>query len=352
MTVEQQIVLKLIRKAIDSSFSWLIDVNSDWKAVVEFALKQGVVGISFDSFQQIRESIDQKYHPNELELMAWFGYTNILEKKYEAHKVAIDKLASFYQQHDIKMMLLKGDGLSLYWPVPKHRPSGDMDIYLFGDWEKADKLVSDKLGIQVDEGHEHHTCFTFEGESIENHYDFINIKHNKSAVWIEAKLKELAGTSSYPSADFNAIFLIRHLGQHFAGEEVTLRQVLDWGFFMRSENKNVNWKEIIPFLKKMEIYDFFCIINSICVKYLGFKEYEFPDVSSDEALVERVMEDILNPEFEGDVPRDNKLKAIAFKTRRFFANGWKRKLVFKEGILNQFWHGSIAHLRHWDTIED
>lgn len=352
MKIEQTIIIHLIRKAIDPSFSCLIEEKIDWRTVVDIALKQSVVGITFDSYQNIREVIDSKYAPNELSVMAWYGYTNLLEKKYEAHKIAIDKLSSFYQQYGIKMMLLKGYGLSQYWPFPRHRPSGDMDIYLFGDWEKADKLVSDKLGIHVDEGYEHHTCFAFNGESIENHYDFINTKHNKSAVWIEAKLKEVAGTSSYPSADFNAIFLIRHLGQHFAGEEVTLRQILDWGFFMRAENKNVNWKEIIPFLKKMEIYDFFCIINSICVKYLGFKEYEFPDVSADEALIERVMEDILNPEFEGDVPRDNKLKAIAFKTRRFFANGWKRKLVYKEGLLSQFWHGSIAHLRHWDTIED
>lgn len=52
------------------------------------------------------ESIDPKYAPNELAVMAWFGYTNILEKKYQKHKIAIDKLASFYQQNDIRMVLL------------------------------------------------------------------------------------------------------------------------------------------------------------------------------------------------------------------------------------------------------
>lgn len=305
--------------------SWFIEEKVDWQDVIDFSLKQGVAGITFDSYQRMGESIDPKYGPNELTVMAWFGYTNILEKKYQKHKIAIDKLASFYQQNDIRMVLLKGFGLSQYWPVPKHRLSGDMDIYLFGDWQKADELVSDKLGLLVDEGHEHHTCFTFEGERIENHYDFINTKSNKSAIWIETKLKELSAqfrdsAISLPSADFNAIFLVRHLGQHFAGVEATLRQVLDWGLFMRAENENVNWEKIIPFLKKMEIYDFFSIINSICVKYLGFKESEFPDVSDNDALVYRVIEDILQPEFEGDVPRDNKLKAIAFNTRRFFAN--------------------------------
>lgn len=113
--------------------SWFIEEKVDWQDVIDFSLKQGVAGITFDSYQQMGESIDPKYAPNELAVMAWFGYTNILEKKYQKHKIAIDKLASFYQQNDIRMVLLKGFGLSQYWPVPKHRLSGDMDIYLFGD---------------------------------------------------------------------------------------------------------------------------------------------------------------------------------------------------------------------------
>lgn len=285
--------------------------------------------------------------------MSWFGYNNMLEKKYEKHKIAIDKLASFYQQNDVKMLLLKGYGLSQYWPVPKHRPSGDMDIYLFGDWKRADKLIADKLGIQVDAGHEHHTCFTFDRESIENHYDFINTKASQSAVWIEAKLKELIDSSLYPSADFNAIFLMRHLGQHFAGVEATLRQVLDWGFFMRAENEKVHWNEIISFLKKMGIYDFFCCINSVCVDYLGFKNNYFPNLSDNRALVNRVLEDILSPEFSDEKPCGNyKINIILFKIKRFFANSCKRKLIYKEGMASQLWHGSIAHLKRWNTIED
>lgn len=55
MTVVQQIVLKLIRKAIDPSYYWFIDKRADWKTVVDFALKQGVVGITFDAYKEIRD---------------------------------------------------------------------------------------------------------------------------------------------------------------------------------------------------------------------------------------------------------------------------------------------------------
>lgn len=62
------------------------------------------------------------------------------------------------------MMVLKGYGLSKNYPVPNHRPCGDMDIYLFGDQEKADKLIAEELGIKIDNSHHHHTVFQFQGD--------------------------------------------------------------------------------------------------------------------------------------------------------------------------------------------
>lgn len=136
--------------------------------------------------------------------------------------------------------MLKRYGLSLNWPILSHRLVGDVDIYLWNDndnsvpvWKRGDELIEKELGIKVEDGHEHHTVFQFEGMTVENHYDIINTKGHRSSVWIEEKLKVLAtlcqqsmvdGQQIYlPSANFNAIFLIRHLGQHFAGGKVTLR---------------------------------------------------------------------------------------------------------------------------------
>lgn len=51
MTKEQNIILTLIRKAIDPSFFWFIEEQVDWKTAIGFSLKQGVAGITFDSYQ-------------------------------------------------------------------------------------------------------------------------------------------------------------------------------------------------------------------------------------------------------------------------------------------------------------
>ena len=358
MTKEQEILLALIRAVVRGVYEGAHGTEVCWANVMEEATKQSVQGLCFDAF----ERMPKECRPDKKTLLEWLGRVVPLERLYQNHFKAIDALSCFYRHYGIKMMLLKGYGLSLYWPKPNHRPAGDMDIYLGGDWRKADQLVSEQLGIKVDDGHEHHTCFFFQGTSVENHYDFVNTKINESAKELEALFKRLAmfdkplamgeGVIYLPSPTLNAIFLIRHLGQHFASAEATLRQLLDWGFFMRHESGNVDWELVTSTLRRVGIYRFFQQINAVCVDYLGFSETSFPKIEREPALEKRIVEDILSPEFCEVKPAGNTLRVVWFKTRRFFANRWKRELVFREGIWRQLWYGSIAHLRRFDTIKD
>ena len=358
MTVEQKIVLSLIEIAVRSSPADLIKEDLNWKKVIDFATRQGVQGVCFDAL----ELLPAEHRPDIAILMDWFGQMVCLERLYESNRKAIDALSCFYQQNGVMMMLLKGYGLSLYWPKRNHRPVGDMDIYLGSCWQEADKLINEKLGIRIDDGHEHHTCFTFQGVSVENHYDIVNTKVNESSRELEVLFKRIAtfdkplkmekGVIYLPSPTLNAIFLIRHLGQHFAGAEATLRQLLDWGFFMQHEHENVDWELVVSTLKKVGIYRFFQQINAICVDYLGFSESSFPQIEREATLERRIIEDILSPEFGKEKPKGNTLQVICFKTMRFFANRWKRELVYREGIWSQLWYGSIAHIRRYNTIKD
>ena len=358
MTPQQETILSLIRTIVGGAYDASMTRGIDWARVREEATKQGVQGLCFDALQLLPAEL----RPDKKILLEWLGQVAFLERLYEKHKLAIDALSLFYQQHDIKMMMLKGYGLSLYWPKPKHRPVGDLDIYLGEKWQVADQMVSEKLGIKIDDGHEHHTCFCFQGTSVENHYDFVNTKANKSSRDLEAVFKKLAvfdmpmtldrGVVYLPSPTLNAIFLIRHLGQHFAGAEATLRQLLDWAFFMQHESENVDWNLVYSTLRKVGGYRLFHQINAICVDYLGFSESSFPKIERDNALERRIIEDICAPEFNETKPDGNTIQVIWFKTRRFFANRWKRRLVYRDGLWSQLWYGSIAHLRRFRTIKD
>ena len=121
---------------------------------------------------------------------------------------------------------------------------------------------------------------------------------------------------------------------------------------MQHEHEKVDWEFVYSTLKSVGIYRLFQQINAICVDYLGFAESSFPQIEREVALERRIIEDILSPEFCEEKPEGNTLQVICFKTRRFFANRWKRELVYREGIWSQLWHGTIAHLRRYNTIKD
>ncbi len=261
------------------------------------------------------------------------------------------------------MMLMKGLGLSFDYPVPNHRPCGDADIYLYGDLEKGDKLIQDIFGVYIDRSQHKHTVFQLEDATIENHFDFINYHKYRSTKQLNDWLKNDCRTESQmskdflanvylPSGNFNAIFLIRHAASHFAAEQITLRHLLDWAFFVEKHHEEVDWDWQWKVCKEQNMHQFLLAINIICVRYLGFDASLFR-TGGDAELTERVLQEILQPEFQEENPK-GMLPYIMSRGRRWWANRWanrwKHKIVYPEGMMATFMSQVSAHLMKPATI--
>lgn len=370
MTQIDRILLSLIKCAVRGyCVENQLDNSIAWNSVFALANQQAIPVLIADGLQAYL-SVHPEAKPfanesaaNKQKRMQWLGQVMAYERLYAKHEKAMADLTRLYASRDIQMMVLKGYGLSLDWPIPNHRAVGDLDIYNFGKWREADALVSEQCGIKVDEGHEHHTVFNFKGVAVENHYDFINTKAHRDAPKIEARLKVLAekdykeikvqGVKIYlPSADFNAIFLMRHMGQHFAGEHLNLRQVLDWGFFVRAHHDEVDWDETISFFNEIGLYTFFNQINAICVDYLGFEKNVFPSIQRKAVLEKRILTDILHPEFAEEKPTSSLVAILTFKFRRWWHNRWKHRIVYNDNLLITFVTLMLSHLKRIETIKD
>lgn len=371
MSDADEVLLSFVKCAVDEGdgYDAEIGLKITWEDIISMSQLQASPVLVADGLQAYLTK-HQSCRPFANETITerqkrvqWLVQVMAYERMYAKHEKVMADLARLYATHGIRMMVLKGYGLSLDWPVPNHRLVGDLDIYTFGKWKEADAWVAKAFGTKVDDGHEHHTVFQYQGVMVENHYDFINTKAHRDAPQIEARLKELAekecreievqGTKiCLPSAAFNAIFLMRHMGQHFAGEHLNLRQVLDWGFFMRAHHKEVNWTETIGFLKEIGLNTFFNQINAICVDYLGFAEDAFPAIERREELETRMLTDILHPEFAEEKPSKGLMPILSFKLRRWWHNRWKHPLVYKEWLLPMFLTLLWSHLRRYKTIKD
>ena len=351
--------LSLGTRADEMDFSAF--TKADWQEVIDLSFEQGVAAIAVDGLQKLcgqHPEMELALDSPELEDLKyeWFGSVFQAEEDYKKYVDDIASLAKAYSEAGIEMMVLKGYGLSLNYPVPAHRPVGDIDIYLNDDpslrqaqgkldsgqarlpaWRRGDEVIR-RRGIAIDYSHHHHSVFSWRGQMVENHYDIVNRYAGKSGRMEDDMFKQMAtegrkevvvdGIKVYlPSATFNGIFLLRHASAHFAGSHITLRHLLDWALFVDKQWKEIDWPFVTDWLSRLGLIKFFSCMNAISIDYLGIAAEKFPVLERDAALERRVLEDILHPGFS------EKGSGFLFKLCRLRANLWKRNLVATESLL-------------------
>lgn len=357
MTAEEVILLKLlrfylVRKPKDDS---IVCSETDWNAIFTIAKQQGVSAIVLDAI----DLLNAQPRPSESVLIQWIKHSVMTGRNYIKHADQIHTLADFYNQYGIRVLLLKGYGCSLCCPKPEHRPTGDIDVFLFGKKDEADALVEKVLGIRVHRGYHKHSTFNYGGGVVENHAKFIDDVSHKSNIRFEQILMSVLEKEGclqspidnvlLPSPTFNALFLLRHTGEHFASNEIMLRHVLDVGTFFQQYHSQIDWALVFKVYKEERMMRFFNAIATICVDHLGMdaacfasddKLYTYQ--SDGTALAERILSDIF--EKKGVLPMTTvgidtiakKLKYAIQKTRRWWHNRWKYKLVYNENLVESF----------------
>lgn len=160
----------------------------DWQAIQALAERQGLSAVVLDGINRLPEAV----RPPKIMLLQWIGEViQGYEQRYVLYRKAEAGLGAWYREHGFRMMLLKGLACGLDWPRPEHRQYGDIDIYLFGQYKEADAALFHELGIKVDNSH-HHTVFQWQGFTVENHYDFVNVHEHESSRELESIFKGLA----------------------------------------------------------------------------------------------------------------------------------------------------------------
>ena len=329
----------------------------NWTELKALAEQHGLLGVVVDGIEEIRRKrLGGRCNlPDKLFLTQWIGEViHEYEYRYEAYGHAIGEMAAFYNSHGYKMMVLKGYACSMDWPKPEHRPCGDIDIWLFGRQKDADAALVKEKGIRIDKSHHHHTVFGWGDFMVENHYDFINVHHHKSNAEIEKILKDLGSDDTHfvelngekvylPSPNLHALFLLKHLMMHFAAEGIMLRQLVDWGFFVKAHTNEIDWPWLLDVLERFGMRNMYNILNAICVEDLGFEAGIFYSVQFNPYLKEKVLKEIVEPEFGVMMPQ-GLVSRVIFKLRRWQGNAWKHQLCYKESMGGAFWSELWSHL--------
>ena len=376
----EKLLLNLIKIALGKSTKCTLPNTLEWNILFDMSMKQCVPSVVLDGLNKSLASdpCQDNKGIGKKDKLKWLSMVLNMERQYTKHESIIAELAAFYQKAGYQMMLLKGYGLSKYWPNPNHRPAGDIDIYLMylnpegkdksqPAWKCADKLMTEKFGIQIDNSHHHHSAFTYKGIMVENHFDFVNVHSHNSNRWIENEFKTLALKGNeefifdngakllFPSPLLNCLFIARHNAIHFAAEHLNLRQLLDWALFVEKRHKDIDWNYFWNIAKKMGMEKFVLCMAFIAIRQLAFEKdvFHIPNEYEDfqkynHGLIDKVLDNILHPTDE-----DNDGKGIAYVINRYKlwkSNLWKHRIVYSDSVFSTFYAQIKSHLMKPATI--
>lgn len=313
----------------------------DWEFFYALSKRQGVVAIIFEAIK----SVPKEMAPPKAITLRWISHALSIEDQMKKKESVAIEFAEELSKRYIQTTVLKGLAYASYYPNPYHRESGDLDCYLMGKKEEGDK-VTVEIGGKMEEAGYKHSHLYYKGLTIENHNFLTSFDNTKLGIRTEQLLQEqiiegyrpIGDTKlQNPSADFNALFLIKHAQRHFIKEGICVRHLLDWAFFLKSESQNVNWKKVVPMMNECRILEFAKVMTSLCIDQLGMK-IDIQGLSSPMKISDVVLTDILGG--QPDLFHENFVQKIGRIMRRFYRM-WKFRSLADESYCRLVWNSLV-----------
>lgn len=338
------IFFHLLRAAIGTGpFFERPRTSDEWRALYRLSVIQGVTAVAFDFVKTLPKS----EAPNIALLMEWLSAATAVEQTMRRMQITAEEFAEEMKKREIPVIVLKGMAFAQYYPNPLFRECGDLDCYMMGKKEEGD-LAAVELGGKVEEAGYKHSHLFYKGLTIENHRFFTDFDNTPTGILTEQALGELMleehtylGNSKLrcPSANFNALFLLKHAQGHFMDEGIRMRHVLDWALFLKAKQEEVDWLRLLPMLETTHTAEFAGVMTAIAAQHLHINIHNKGLLAlasnAEQKMVDAVLADIM-----GEQPAIY-VKGLWHKTKRIlrrFRRMWKFRLLASESYPRMVWN--------------
>jgi len=336
----QEAFLKLIRSSLEETpVDISLSSDGEWEELFSLCCRHNVsplVSAALENCRQVPLNVRLKFAAMQEKAMV--HYTQL--------RLVTAELAKAYKAEGLQTIVLKGLTLSRLYPHPELRQFSDLDMIVLTEdggfaSDKAESIALDRGARLSNMGH-HHSTFTYKGIYVENHFNLTSRHISHSAADYERILKsdlmqslekmDIDGQEVLTgSADFEALFLIRHSAVHFEKDCVNFRQLLDWMQFLRNRGNLVDWNDVCALYRTFGMEPFVGAVMAILRDKFGYDcPYEFISEfagDTDTQITERVWNEILfgttriqNPENCSTIGRLSRGLLRTYRTR------WKHEL--------------------------
>ena len=284
MNQHEEVFLSVLRSALWGHPVQVPDGFNDWGAVMKLANMQAVNGLVWDVMvtnQKIKASIPEQ---------AVAAMRDIPKNNLSMHTKlnnALILVVTTLREHGIEPVLLKGQGLAKYYPVPELRQCGDIDLYVgLDNYEKAYvvlRLIASELeDITVTGKHfyakvgtvlieVHRFANVLKAPKLNDFFQsYANDGLTKKLVPIKFGDIEILT----PADDFNIYYIFNHIWTHIITSGVGLRQFCDLAVFLNTHDVNCTYLKRI--LTEMNDIDTWQVFGCLIVDFLGLSRDKFP----------------------------------------------------------------------------
>lgn len=321
--------------------------EEDWQRCFDLALQQNVMAMTFPAMS----SLPKELRPSFTLWSRWMAYTQSVAEQSQYKRQIVEKMGSWLAEDGLTTTILKGFSLSELYSNPNLREFSDIDIFSGTNYDAVNACFA-KHGVKVDSVDGHHAYLKVDGISVEHHFAFSNTKVKNGLVGPEEILqqlvvKDLLPTSipgiNFPNPVFTALFVGWHAYEHFMGEKIHLRHVIDWMLALKQLTKQE--AEVLNEIKRNTGWGEFCdTLTAIAMHQIGLPTEWIP--KTEQITVEqerRVWNDIIN------APHIANSKCLNIRriyiVKRMLNNSWKFEeysdICASKLLVKQF----IGHLR-------
>lgn len=326
-----------------------------WRSIYKLAARQGVLALAYDGLK----SLPAELCPPRDVLFGWAVNTEKIENCCNRQSDSARALFKWCEELGLHPILLKGIALSRFYPIPEHRPCGDIDIYLGEAATTFDELMQ-RQGVTVDtSGNEKHSVLIYRSVMVENHHTFLDTSLYRIDRLLEEYLRSqepLSEVRTYdgmrfrvlpPTAD--ALFLLRHTARHLE-RGIGLRHLCDWVLFVQANRTQIDWNEFDRYTEKLKLRTFYRILSGIASEKLMADGLPQPDLSATERqLQDKVLRYILDYQSERVMSR-NPCKVVHLKIRHLLERRWVMDEVLECSFAGHVWRSAMFHLRNPRSI--
>ena len=211
-----------------------------WTCLYRLAVEQSLVGVLYGALERLPE----QQRPDKALTRKWFADTNAIERKYVQLENATVAVVRRFEADGYRVCLLKGIGNSIFYPQPRLRQCGDVDV-----WVDASPAEMIRYAHRYRPGTKalyHNVEMPVNSQlEVDIHYRPSHLytplgNYRLQRIFKEWKEEQfmhqvqLADGSSLavPTVKFNLLYLLCHFNQHLFNEGIGFRQLMDYYYIL------------------------------------------------------------------------------------------------------------------------